>query len=92
MTPTPREVMPSVSAAARSGDESRQSRPITTLGPPDHSSEGRPDPACDVLVEVVGHDPTDVVRLEDAVQVADGHERHPTERSGRPSGSMVRYF
>ena len=39
-----------------SGDESRQSRPITTFGPPGPLRERRADPASEVLVEVVGDD------------------------------------
>ncbi len=41
-TSEPREVMPSEMAAARSGDEIRQSRPTTTFGPPANSANAAP--------------------------------------------------
>ena len=41
-TSTPREVTPSESAAASSGDESRQSRPMTIAGAPENSANAAP--------------------------------------------------
>src|SRR5438132_10902363 len=41
-TSAPRDVTPSVSAAASEGDEGRTSRPTATLGAPDHSANAAP--------------------------------------------------
>src|SRR5262249_35425192 len=40
------------------------------LGP---GRERGADPACEIRIELIGHDATDVVRLEDPVEVPDGH-------------------
>ena len=42
MTSVPRDVMPSLSAAASDGDERRQSLPIATASTPDHSANAAP--------------------------------------------------
>ena len=70
MTSVPRDVMPSLSAAASDGDERRQSLPIATASTPDHSANAAPIERAEILVELVGDDAADVVRLEEASEIS----------------------
>src|SRR4029077_13641882 len=78
----------------RGGDVGRRETAVPAdhhLRPARELRERGADPASEVFVEIVGDDAPHVVRLEDAVQVVDGHGRHPTEGCGRPSGGMQAY-
>ena len=69
ITSTPSWRTPSANAAARPGEEARMSWPITIARPAHQPGEGGADVAHEVRVELVAHDPADVVGLEDAGQV-----------------------
>ena len=76
----PGPVAPSANAAASGALDSRMSCAVTIRSRAGHPGEGRADRARDLLVQLVGDDPADVVRLDDGGQVP-----HPADRTGRRS-------
>ncbi len=83
-TSAPARVAPSANAAASGSDDGRMSRPTSTERGAGERDERVPDPPGDVLVELVGVQPADVVGLEDRVEslVAHSAAGYPASPAG----------
>ena len=90
MTSAPARVAPSVNAAASGSDDGRMSCPTSTERGARERDERVADPPGDVVVELVGVHPADVVGLEDRVEslVAHSAAGYPASPAGPFSAAL----